>query len=480
MKPRDWKIHLKKRRGKLRIGLALIVAGALGAVGYKISVQWRQSTAATATRTYLQHSDYQHAASSLRRALALGPATVEICREAAEICEYDGSREAMTWRKQASELALDSASDRCLLVKTAVHFGDLPLAEQAFQALKPSARQGVEYHEAAGDLAWALDRKTEAEAHWSELVRLQPANPKYRLELATAAILSLDPAKADGARKELEQFRADPEFHTGALRALIEDARCTDRDSSGFHLRLSPLRAGIESPLPNEPQRVLNLVKELAQSPRLEFPDYLLVLDVLRQLKHPNFPGYFAGLKRGAAARPDLVARLVSWMSEHDLAAEALVWAATLPPRVSANPQASFAIAEALIARKDWDALELHIGRPEWQQMYFARHLIQARVWRERDYGTRSEMELRTAIEAVGHDAPRLRELERFSARWGWDIETEKLLWAIVDSGAGQQDALQDLQRFYSDKKDAEGLLRVQRRGIGSIPGQSSNVRPGR
>jgi tetratricopeptide (TPR) repeat protein len=435
--------------------LASVVVVVLGAVGYQGQLEWRRQKALAATRVFLSQGDYEHAALSLRHALELGPATAEDCRQAAEMCERGGSREAIFWRQRAANLGGHGVRDECLLARTALRFEDVPLAEITLRALKVGAQQSADYHQAAGELAWALDKKDEAAAHWSEMVRLEPANREYRLASAKAALLSPDSRRANEARDELEGLRADPELQIQALRLLIEDARRTRRDSAKVSLSPSPAA----SPK-GDTRRLIDLLQQLTRSSRIEFADEFLALDVLRELKRPEFPAFLGNLQRASAERPEAIGKIISWMSGNDLAFEALTWLKSLSPRISAEPPVSFAVAEALIARKDWKALQIHVAAADWPQQRDIVPLIRARLWREQGYYGKM-FGVERVIEATGRDPSRLWALAQFSMRWGWRVESEKLLWAIVDSPSAQEGALLHLQRIYTEDNDSNGLYRV-------------------
>jgi Flp pilus assembly protein TadD len=428
----------------------LAVVASLGVAAYLGSVKWRLRATVTATKTFLERGEYQRAVTSVRRALELGPRSAEACALAAEICEQSGSRDAIFWQKRAVELSTDRASEQCRLVKTALRFGDLTLAKETLRELTRTAPQGVEYHQVAGELAWVTDSKDEAEAQWTEAVRLAPGNQLYRLELAAVAILSSDAQRAKEARWELERWRADPQQKNPALRVLIQDAR---------HLR-------VESPESAAPQseatrHLVALVQELAKSPGIKFLDQMLVLDVLRELNHPDFPSYLAGLQRMATGRPEAVAKVISWMNCHDLTAEVLTWKAALPHRVATEPHVSFAVAETLIVRQEWRALDTHVAHAEWPQRQDFMHLILEHLLRAQYHPELADPEFSKAIDCAGNDAGRLGMLAEFSLQWGWRMESAKILSTIVKSGTGREEALLNLQRTCREKGDSEGLYQV-------------------
>ena len=182
---------------------------------------------------------------------------------------------------------------------------DLTTAEKTLNGLSEAAKQTAGYHAAFGRLAEMKKNPVQAEIHWAKASEIAPENTSYQFQLALIRLATNDQAKRESALKVLERLRADPKQRAVATRTLILDGVARKEDA----------------------HRMRSLAKELQNYPEAPFSDRLLYLEILRQLRDPEFAEYLKKLEDEAASRPADLAALISWMAGNETAAAAVEFA---------------------------------------------------------------------------------------------------------------------------------------------------------
>jgi len=234
----------------------------------------------------------------------LNPSNLAAIRLVAEVAERASDRSALGWRRKAMELEPDSIEDTLAFVNCNLQFKDVATAEKTLRQVNEKARDTAEFHAAAGRLAEAKKETSEAEDHWAKAAKLAPENKYYQLQFALALLRNNDPAKREAAMAMLKQLRGDEKQRAAATRALIMDGIA--HHANGQDLAV--------------------LARELQNYPGATFDDRLLYLDLLRQLRDPQFAGQTKEKlgSREAAALVESHARDAAalWLNQHPDAGE--------------------------------------------------------------------------------------------------------------------------------------------------------------
>jgi Flp pilus assembly protein TadD len=426
------------------LGLVLLGAGLFG--GARYYHRWRQEQMVEQARQALQREDLRSAALMARRVLQLNPASVEATRIMASLAEMLGYRDTVGWRERI--VILDPAPANCLAwAATALRFNDVVSANRALLSVKSEKRATPEYHELAAGLALAVGNLPLAEFHFSRACRLRPNDENLKFNLACIRLQAVDPAIASAALATVEQFRVQPRTTAFALRALFADAvRRKDKN------------------------RAFRLAQDLQAAPGADFRDKLQYLDILRRMKHADFSSYLARLQQESLHNTPDMARLISWMNENRLAAEALDWVRRLPPDTLARQPVPVAVAAAHEAQHGWKELEGLLTKGEWGDLDFMRLALLAHLNRQNRDGVNSRIQWGLAITKAGDRPEALGTLARLAESWGWGKEAEEIFWKLGTASSPQRWALQSLYRQYRMKGDTEGLHRVLSRTLEADP----------
>lgn len=426
------------------LGLVLLAAGLFG--GARYYRRWRQEQMVEQARQALQREDLRSAALTARRVLQLNPANVEATRIMANLAEQLGYRETVGWRERI--VILDPAPANCLAwAASALRFNDAAAANRALLSVKPAKRATPEYHELAAGLALSVGNLPLAEFHFSRAFRLRPSDENLKFNLACIRLQAVDPAIASAALATVEQFRVQPRYTALALRALFTDAV-----------------------LRKDKNRAFRLAQDLQSAPGADFRDKLQYLDILRRMKHADFPSCLARLQQESLHNTPDMARLISWMNENRLAAEALDWVRRLPPDTLARQPVPVAVAAAYETQRGWKDLEGLLTKSEWGELDFMRLALLAHLNRQNRDGVNSRIQWGLAITKAGDHPEALGTLARLAESWGWGKEAEEICWKLGTASSPQRWALQSLYRQYRMRGDTEGLYRVLSRTLEADP----------
>ena len=204
------------------------------------------------------------------------------------------------------------------------------------------------------------------------------------------------------------------------------------------------------------------------------FSDRLLYLEILRQLRDPEFTEYLKKLENEAAVQPADLAALISWMAGNETAAAAVEFAKTLPPESLAKWPVLPALATAYTNLRDWAGLEHLTKTTEWPQFEFLRRAYLSRALREQDKKFPAEQEWVAAQKEASVRPQSLLVLARTVATWGWEAETVDLLWILAKSDETKLEALQTLYQHYAKRGDTTGLYRTLLRLVEALPNDLS------
>jgi Flp pilus assembly protein TadD len=431
----------------LRILGGLLLLGLLAWGGIHFFHQWQERHLVRRAAGFLAGGDTKTASLSARRAFQLNPKNADAARMLAQIGARAADGSELEWRRKVVELVPRSIDDALALVRCAMRANDLATAEKTLQSLAQAAEQTPGYHAALGRLAEIRHKKGGAEQHWTRAAELAPDETAYQVQLSLIHLGSSDEGKRAAARATLERLRSDPAQRAAATRALIVDGAGRREDA----------------------QRLRTLAAELQSYPEAVFSDRIMYLEILRQLRAPEYIGYLEATKKEATGDASAAASLLSWLATNVGAADAVQFSATLPPEVAAKWPVPLAVAEAYATAKDWGGLQRAL-EAKWGAFEFLRHAYVARALRSEGEPTGADQEwARAQKEASAHPQAVLM-LARTVSGWDWQKETTELLWTLSKAPEMRREALQLLYQQYATRGDTSGLYRVLLRSAEIAP----------
>jgi tetratricopeptide (TPR) repeat protein len=392
------------------------IAGVLLVVGcyfgYRLYKSARQARLIAQARTYLAKPDERKAFLCLQRALRYNPKDADACRLMAELAERGRSPSALIWRNRVVELKPTSLDDRLALAQTAMLLRDLASATNALEGVDAAGRKTAGYHNIAGTVAAAIGQPAHAEAHFLEVIRLEPQNAAPQLNLAIVRLLSTNATVLAEARISLRRISSNPtnsSLRCQALRELAADAlRHKQSDTA------------------------LALTKQLLTETNSVFADRLMRLDALKECRSPEFDSTLAAFQREAASNPANISELAVWQMAKTSPAQTLTWLRALPQTAQTDQAVILATADCYSVLQDWRGLQAAVEHQNWGELEFFRHAFKARALRGQDLAGAAKGEWELAVKSAQNQRGSLIMLLRVAVQWRWQPEIEELLWAIV------------------------------------------------
>ena len=390
--------------------IVLLLLGYTGYRGYQV---WKQSHGIAMAKAYYAKADYRSTVLSLQQVLKANPRNIEACRMMAGLTEASRSPESLVWRQRVLELNPNSFDDRMFLAQAALIFQDYALATNTLAGVADADKSSAAYHTIAGTAALEGGHPDEAEAHFSEAIRLDPSNPIPQVNLAVVRLHrtnDLDMAEARIALQRVIMNSTNSFLQSQARRELILDA----------------VRFG-------KMDTATTLSKELAEQTNAVFSDKLLRLDVLLKNKSPELGPTLVSYQREAATDPAKLFDLANWQMGKLSPGEALGWLQSLPVSTRTNQPAALLAATYQLQLGDWHGLQTSLQPQNWGELEFIRHAFVARSLREQNLAAASIAEWGVALNAAGNQKGSVISLFRLAADWNWNSEAEQMLWTVVN-----------------------------------------------
>ena len=387
---------------------------------------------------FFAKGDLKHAVLDARSALDLEPRNVEANRIIAKALETLGSPDAILWRKRLDSIASGDPENSAALAKASFIAGDIAVAEETLEKLKPQDRNTALYHEVAAGLAMKKEDLAASETHLSEALRLSPANDDYKMQLALLHVQSSTAASHASAIETLEQLRSKDAFRIAALRALIEDAMNHERT-----------------------RRARELVDALVACPEATFHDKVWRLSVLRAVNDPKSAAYLTELKEAAASKPEHLTQLFDWMNRSNLALMVSDFAASLPPDIVSKPPVAPTVADAYVKGSDWKRLKAFAETSSWHTLDFMRFAYLSRALGKLGETSGAENEWRKSLAAAQGDAARMQMLVKLVQGWKWEEGTDDALRKLSADDTSPLWVLQALWNASLKAGDSEELFRL-------------------
>ena len=421
----------------LRLLILAAIGGAAG-LGWREYRKIQQHRMVEMARESIGKKDFKRAAASIQGALALNPRNIAANRMMVEVTEAAGSKEAIYWHRVIAELEPKVAANQVALADCALRHNEPAIAEQALALVGGDGRNTATFHDAAGRLALSANQIADAEKHFAEAAKLEPANEEFQLHAAAARMQSDNAEIRNGARETVERFLPHAKLGRVAARALLDNL---------FRNK--------------EWEKALGLSKQIQSAPDAVFGDRMLYLGLLRRFKQPQFNSYLLTLQDQAADDAEKAASLISWLSGNGLVLVAVEWAKRLPEETAAKMPVPLAIGECYALQHNWQALKPLVTETNWEHADFLRMAFLARVQRESGDALSSRNSWTSAVKAAVSRPDELILLTRYATKWGWEDEATDVLWTIARGNAGQQSALNILAQNYAAKGNPRGMLNV-------------------
>lgn len=411
--------------------------------------RWRESRLLKQADDFLQHDNSDAAEQAGRKVIALDPNSVDASRILAEATERQNRSETVAWRAQVARLA-PSLDSQLNLASAALRFGQLDTTRAALENVALRDLDKAAYHVVAGWLSRAQGNVAEEERHFAAAVAREPGNDVYQFNLAVLQILSPDPEKNTAARNQIERLSKVPQFHTAALRALLENA-----------LRQNQMPAADA------------LAQDLQMSQEVSFNDYLLCLDLYRKLNPEKFGALLSKVKPVAARDGNHLAQLIDWMNQNELESDALKWSEKLPPALTSRPPAAISIGEALARTRNFSRLKRWTRSGSWGDDDYLRLAYQAYAVRESRHAA-ADAESDSLWSSAEHEAEehpdREVALARLASQWKLSQEAEQLWLRVAKRTVARREALEALYKIYRHANDLPNLRLISQRLHESSP----------
>ncbi|HZR77589.1 MAG TPA: tetratricopeptide repeat protein [Chthoniobacterales bacterium] len=432
--------------------VVLLLVVLIGTYGSKLYSNWHESRLLKRASEMLEKKDFVSADRFARRVLEHDRDSLPAFQILAEATEKQNSEETVSWRAQIARLQPDNIDIQLNLASAALRFGQIDLARKTLERVAPRAQDLAAFHVVAGWLARSEGNLAEQEHQFSIAASKDPRNDLYKFNLAAIQIRSADAEKSARAREILEHLTQTPQFRTGSLRALLNDA--VDRKD-----------------LPGADR----FAQQLQMSPEVGFGDYLLCLNFYRKLDAKKFDVVLEKVKPVAARNPSDLGLLMDWMNDNGLSAEVIKWMDKLPANATAKPPPAIAIASAFAEQKNWSRLRRWTRSESWGDDDYLRLAYQgfaARQSRQSSADAEFDTLWRAALHAAFEQPSREVRLARLASKWNLPSESEELWSRLARVPPTRREALDALYKLYRANNDLKKLYGVLQRLHDSSPNE--------
>ncbi len=419
---RPW-IHPAMIRVYIGLATALLVA-VLGFGGFQLYKKARHSMVMSRARAFMEQKDYTQAAMSARWALDIQPGNAAAMNLLAKAAEESGARDVVQLQRAAATLQPEVPENSLRWAHSALRSGDLVNARLALDGMQKAKLENAAYYDARARLADAAGQPELIEPAMAEAVRLEPANPLYRLRLASMRTGSGQPEARERAEATIEELTTNPETRRAALRVLLH-AAMVRRDGP----------------------RAIAAAERLRVAPEARPDDLLVYLGVRRKAQRGEYWWALGQLQAAPPDDPMKLTEIFRWLVRNNLAPVAAEWSKRVPNEARLRAPLAIAIAEAFTVQKDWEGLRPIVRAGEWGELDFQRRALLARVLREAGDEAGSRTQWDSAVTTAGDRLEAYETLMTLTRLWKWNAEQTALLWTIARGRAAPKPALDELLR---------------------------------
>lgn len=438
------------RKLMLLAGLVLLMALILVAgyyFGRPIVSKWTYERDLQDAERYESEGDRRSAMLTLEQVNRLHPMDAEARRRLAAFYERIGEFESLTVWKEAVDLEPDNPQGHLGLAQAALRFGDRELARRHLQHVSLTPSQSAEYYRLRAALALLDGDLDVQEENLAQLSRLEPADERVRLNLATIRLRDPHGPRAEAARVVLLELARNDRIRIRAVVELISDVvrrwptPGAERDAALRTLagRLTPPQ-GPQLGLPSQLNHVDRLVDYAMQQPDPTVEDVIV---------------------------------LANWMSVNGQTGAALQWIDLLPAQLTGHDTMKKAAAGLAIRVGDWARLRGLLLAGAWGKVPAA---AVEQVFRARDQaGSPPAAGVRpgwpAALEAAKASPAGLRMLLRLTETWAWPAEQRQVLHAIARTFPRETWAWRRLISLALARSDSDQLWQVYLQWRLTMPG---------
>ncbi|HWY41746.1 MAG TPA: tetratricopeptide repeat protein [Chthoniobacterales bacterium] len=430
--------------------IALVLIIVFGAYGSKLYTGWRESRLLKHASERLEKKDFVDANRLARQVLELHHDSLPAFYILADATEKQNSEETVSWRAQIARLQPENIDAQLNLASAALRFGQIDLARKTLEQIGPRAQDRAPFHVVAGWLARAEGNVAEQEQNFDIAVQRDPKNDLYQFNLAAIRIRSPDPIKNTQAREMLDRLTQVPEFRSGALRALLNDA--VDR---------------------KDLETADRFAQQLQMSSDVTFSDYLLCLNFYRKLDAKKFDALLEKVKPVAARTSTDLGLLMDWMNENGMASEVIKWMEKLPADATDHPPPAIAVAASFAELKNWSRLRRWTRSESWGNDDYLRLAYQgfaAHQARQSSADAEFDTLWREALHVASDRPDHELKLARLASKWNLAIESEELWSRLSRNPPTRREALDALYKLYRASNNLRKLYDVLQRLHDSSP----------
>jgi tetratricopeptide (TPR) repeat protein len=422
---------------------AIVVLFGSGVVAYQYGLpkyrQFIETRYAAQARLFLSKGDLARASLRARQALLMNQDNVVATLVAADLAERGRSPQAVYWRQRAVALA-PTTMNRLALAATALKTEEFPfeITTRTLRSLPPTERGTFEFSVTAAALAAKMGDLAEAERLYAHAVNLNPTNPAAKMSLAVLRLQSKNPEAAQDSRTTLGLLSAEGRIGVLPLRALVAEA---------FQRK--------------DYQTAEQLSTRLLTNSQASFSDGILHAALLRAEGSTDFNTFLTDLQERALRHPASVGELAAWMNQVGMARQAREWLETVLEKAPGQTMLRLAVADSYVALGEWSALQQWLEKERWGGMDHMRFAMLSLAIRNQGPNTRYKVAWDRAVALAGHAPTALNTLAKVTASWGWQDETEQVLWQAANRFKTAKWPLDKLKAIYTLRKESAGLRRV-------------------
>ena len=423
--------------------LGLCLVAVLGFAGYRGYSIWTQKRLMRTTHEYLEKGNLQGALLSLRNVLELNPHNLEACRLMGDFAELMHSDQVIEWRRRVVEIDPESLTNRLVLARTAIGFGDVATAQKTLDGVSANGKKTSLFYQIEGLVALANRRLDLAEAQFVEALKLEPNNPGLQLNLALIRLQGSNPQAAAAGRTTLQNLTANPAIRCEAWRQLAMDAV----GHTNF-------------------EQALTYSRQVLAETNASFNDRLLHLDLLRITQDARQPAFLARLQGECTTNSAAAYQLGKWLLANSKPETTLAWVKTLPATTRTNLPVPLLETDCHLLLKDWSGLLTSLTGQYWGRLECVRLVSCVRAYKELGQATSAKTTWIQALKATGNQAGQLQQLMDAATRWKWPAEQEEILWAVVNHYPDDMGALQALSGQLCSEGQTRALMKLSSQAL--------------
>ncbi len=389
-------------------------------------------------KVFVKNADLRSATLCLEQILVSEPRNLDATLMMAELSEANRSPQTLVWRKRVVQIAPESFRYRIDWIKAALKMGEITLAAEGLATVDEAGRRTAAFHHLAASIAIAWNNLPEAERHAALALQKEPDNDGYKFNAALIWMQADDTERRQKGREMMLGMADHSEFRYRALRAMANEAiRKKDWKEAATHSW------------------------SVQAEPQSTFEDRISHLDLLEETKDPKRNEFLASVQTLVAENADATVSVTMWMIKSGMAREALGWLESLPGGMQIKAPVRMAQAEALSALEDWPGLQRSLEIADWRNFEFLRQAYFARMARALGQQEAFASHWDAAILGAARNTGPLSLLNRLAREWGWQKESDALLWDVAASGANNRWALEALYDKYEKAGDSRSLYQV-------------------